>query len=323
MNRNTGIDFFRLLISFFVVGVHAMFSGIVGEYVAVIGKTGVAFFFIITGYYYKEKNSKRSIIKILKITLLSNLCYVLYYLILGPYLHDAVSLSQLSVQDVAVWLFWGDNPLAVHLWYLSALLFALIFFHYCFRFIKNKTMLCTVLVIAGLLLGQYSELWSKWQIPPYISRSWLFEAVPFMLIGNIIAQKKVKGVGLWKCLAGMSVSLLLLLLEYTLLRKYNCSCRYAIFAMSVPLTVCTFVFALNLPYFCDNRILHILAAAGKKYSLMIYIGHWACLPVGYKLSALLHMEKCPTILSFIVSLFFAITVTETGNYLKKLRITKN
>ena len=95
-------------------------------------------FFMISGFFYKEGTSKRQIKKCLLLVLYSNALYMTYKLGMGVWgnhiAFKKVFQSLINLKTLWQWLLFNKSPFAMHLWYISALLYVLIVVWFYERF---------------------------------------------------------------------------------------------------------------------------------------------------------------------------------------------
>lgn len=133
MRRNHGLDLLKAISAFMVICIHVPFPGVVGTIITPLARIAVPLFFMITGYYYsftKEHNRvNHQIYKIIRLFVGSNMLYLLWNLIKAYITNNSVStkLSEmLNAKSMLKFLLLNESPFSGHLWYLGALLYALL-----------------------------------------------------------------------------------------------------------------------------------------------------------------------------------------------------
>ena len=212
-NKGISIDIWRFAASFLVVAIHiSPFENIDGEFdfflTAVLGRTAVPLFMMITGYYtlHKESEKKKSLIsytvKILKLYLFCILFYLPINFYMGIKGFDPENPSNffLSVlKDIFI------NGTFYHLWYFPALFLGLWTVYFLIKRTGKKTGLAIVclLYIIGLfgdgyygfikgndvIKGFYDALFN---VSDY-TRNGLFYAPVFLYMGYLIKRAGKKG----------------------------------------------------------------------------------------------------------------------------------
>ena len=133
MNRNITIDLTKLLMSFFIVGLHCLFMLDINEYLHFYLKEGlfriaVPLFLLISGYYFYNSLNKQWLFKILKLYGIWMVIYIPFWLNISSY--D-------NIKNNLITLLTGYY----HLWFLLSL-----FLGGCLTYIlKNKTIILLLL----------------------------------------------------------------------------------------------------------------------------------------------------------------------------------
>lgn len=186
--RNVTLDYFKILLSILVIIIHLPIVDIystpldfggkvlysIGSFISFdLSKIAVPSFFIINGYFLDFTDQKK-VIKYITKMIKIYLVWTLFYL---PFMIEKASFSM-----YAILLTMGYY----HLWYLPALIGAVI----CIFFIKkylNNNILLLVIAISLFIIGYYIQ-----QTNPYAPlrffkyRNFLFMGIPFVLLGNLI-----------------------------------------------------------------------------------------------------------------------------------------
>lgn len=187
--RNITLDYFKILLSILVVVIHLplldintstpdLFGGgflySIGIFISFgLTKIAVPSFFIINGYFLDFADQKKVIRYILKMIKI----YIVWTLFYLPFMIEKASISLYPVLLVMGFY---------HLWYLPALIGAVICIFLLKKYLNNNVLL---LIIAVLLFGvgyyiQQTNPHSDLRI--FIYRNFLFMGIPFVLLGNLI-----------------------------------------------------------------------------------------------------------------------------------------
>ena len=131
--RNSSFDIIKCVAAFLVVCIHYLPKcNMMDAYVNALCRTAVPLFFIISGYYYDRIKSayklKLYIIKIVKLTTFASLLYFIVCAI-KPILEGNITewlYITFSPQKLFYWLILNAYPISDHLWYLYALIYAIV-----------------------------------------------------------------------------------------------------------------------------------------------------------------------------------------------------
>ncbi len=187
MKRNITLDYFRIILSISVIFTHFFLSvaynpayeknftkfefNILWELSEVV-RIVVAIFLMISGYYLNITDGKKTytyFIRILKI-------YVVWALFYLPWCF------YLSGMDLIITLSMGFY----HLWYLPALMGAIILLYPLRKVINNKIALLCIAIILYITGYIIQTIVPNFGIYNFLYRNALFFGLPFLLIGNII-----------------------------------------------------------------------------------------------------------------------------------------
>ena len=119
-----------MLCAFLIVCIHAPFPGVIGEYFTSLTRIAVPIFFMISGYFWKPGNSKKQIIKLIKLFLIGNITYCTFDYV-KAYAQGNIRTFVESVfnqKTVENWVLFNDSPFAPHLWYLGAIKYVIVVF---------------------------------------------------------------------------------------------------------------------------------------------------------------------------------------------------
>ena len=200
-NRNSFWDFFKFISAVGVILVHAPFSGNLGKIMSSVGVLGVSFFYLISGYAcfgdretMCPKIRKRLIRNGLITAFAIALCMAFSYCAMKMEHTEFLWKAALKKPVTYVKIFFiGDLEFfyGSHLWFMIALLWCYVIFYIIVRFrlkIAVYVML-PVFLIARVVVETYVNSFNAdW----HWSGNALIGALPMMLLGYVIADKKEK-----------------------------------------------------------------------------------------------------------------------------------
>lgn len=184
MQRNYSIDIFKLVLSFFVIGLHLHFFEDFNQKIGYFFNQGVfriavPIFLLINGYYFEKINNVSQYKKwLLRILFL----YGFWMLFYAPlWVSKNFNLNILT-------LFKGY----FHLWYIIGIAYSSILLYKIRNCSLRSIFFITVLLylIGGLL--QYLHAYQVIQIPNFYYRNFLFFCLPFFMMGFIIRKLEQK-----------------------------------------------------------------------------------------------------------------------------------
>ena len=275
LERREQIDALKAICAFFVVCLHAPFPGLVGEYVNVLSRMAVPIYFIITGYFYLdiEKGGRQAqqIKKILKLMLLANFVYLLwdgFYALISA--NFGSFLAKFTFRHLLDFLMFNDSPLASHLWYLGALLYALFLLWLADKWHCRRILYCMapLLLIGDLVFGKYSFLIFKREFPVLLVRNFLFVGLPYLCIGMMIRNGLGRKLKKWVLVGAVMLFCLSSLLERYLLISTQMNATREHYISTTFLAVSLFLLSLKA-----RHVIKPLAWIGRKCSAWIYILH--------------------------------------------------
>lgn len=283
--RSKGIDFLKCICCYMVVCVHTKEYAQTWEYVIIICQIAVPCFFMITGYFYDDVvnagKGKKQIKKIAGLVVWSNVLYFIYnafwairdnnfFIWLKNYFAPGEIISRKLLQGAVV---------SGHLWYLSALLIALLIIYFANKIKKNMYVLIPLLYLAGVLLGKYSFLFNGEIYSIVWSRNFLFTGLPFFLLGNLI-RKKENAVIMIKIVKYryilLATTILMLFLEKGIINEYNSNGDMFIFTGIVAVI---FFITIKNTHSSFGNVLKMFTHIGRDYSTYIYIFHFMILSI--------------------------------------------
>ena len=241
-------------------------------------------FFLISGYFIfgdkMEEKLKRSLKKIIRITVWSSAIYALLYFY--KYMHHGTP-SVFTIQALIRFLLYNENPFIYHLWYLNAYIYVLIIMLIVSRLkLQTKIMvLIPILIISDLLLGRYSHFLFGNDFGLSYIFGWLHDGLPYFLLGGFIKLRSSKNRGCknsnsFLLLCGFIFIAILSLAEDKL--PLSGGDRYI---STVFLTIFLFLLFRSINIKGNN----LLARIGKRDSLYIYIYHPLIIEILYFINA--------------------------------------
>ena len=238
-------------------------------------------FFVLSGYYVLDNNRHVRMEKLLRKIKRCALCFAfvfLFYVAVNiPLLilsHTTVEISKRLIFEFVVLNLW-PLPVGTNIWFIQSMLYAyiIIFLLDKLKFLKYYKIILIVLIPIMLITGEFAGIIRFDNILgyPYISGNWLTRALPYILIGKLLREKKktLMNVQLWKYIivfvvgAGLSAIELLLMAWNEVLRYDGHMIGFGIMAVAV----CGL--AISIPINRPNRIIHFDSAlTGFIYMLM-------------------------------------------------------
>lgn len=291
--RIRGLDILKCLCAFLVVSIHITFPGQFGEYFKALARIAVPIFFMITGYFYHQsiihKHEKEHVLKILKLTLCSNL---FYFLLCGlsAFANGEIRsylTGLFTAKTILKFLLFNESPVAGHLWYLGALLYVLLLVDLMGKKMNISTcsykirggyyLLIIFLLASDLILGKYSILLFGHEFPNIVARNWLFVGLPYFMIGGVLNGKKLEHISKRTlCVLVIVFSVTTIFERYILVSLGSNAVRDHYISTTF---LAVSVFLLFIDIVCVGGIKDALAVIGRDYSTIIYIIHPAFISV--------------------------------------------
>ena len=276
--RNNSIDCWKLLAAIGVIFVHVPLDGALGNIFTSIGICGVAFFYIISGYAcYGDKEEvcpkiRKRLLRNGIITLITVAIYMLFCIIQKKQNHEYNWWIRLFRQP-QTWLrmlFLGDFEMMYgsHLWFMIALLWSYVIFYFIARFNLKKAacIACPVFLIIRFIVDSYVNSFNAdW----HLSGNLIVGALPVMLLGYLIADKKERLMQLTNFVLIISTVLLAAAMFVTVnfrIGKIDISQIFKTFCAASLFLLC-----LKRP---SPRFVTIPAKLGREDSLYIYLFHF-------------------------------------------------
>lgn len=266
---NRCLNFMKAICCISVVLMHSPFPSKIINIILYPLKFAVPVFFLISGFYCYNVNRKivqkklpKKIIHILKILLVSEALYGIYYIIHN---NDIIALNDLK--EIIVKIFTGTFFNGT-LWFLYAL-----FWGYVSMYIINKYNLYKkAYIIAPIILifHMIIRIWAKtqdWYNVNYF-RSFLLYGLPFLLMGSFIKSREkeiTSNITNRMCIIGVIIGEVLVCIEYIITRT-----ALDFYIGTIIVALCLFIFAIKNPnkYFFTG-----MEAIGEKLSMYVYVVH--------------------------------------------------
>ena len=239
-------------------------------------------FYILSGFYVLDTKREERMAKTLRKIKRTALCFgivFLFYVVLNVGLmllthFQTFAFSKRMLFNFIVLNLW-PLPIGDNIWFIQAMLYAyiVIFILDKLKLMKFYRILLIILFIFMILTGELSGV-IRFSNPlgyPYIPGNWLTRALPYILLGKLLRDKKKKlmEIKFWKYLiafvvGGVLVVLELFILVWTKTLRYEAHMiGFAIMAVAV----CGL--AISLPLGTGNRVIHFDSAiSGLIYILM-------------------------------------------------------
>jgi len=286
-----------------------------------LARTAVPFFFIASGFFLYRKTSfkKFDIGPTLKYVKRLAGLYLIWSLIYFPlnlilFRRDSEGMVHAFLIYIRNFFFAGSYG---HLWYLTALIFAVLLISFLLsrgKNIKSIILASSIFYLIGLLDQSWYGLIlplktaapAVWKVLEAIifcivnTRDGLFDGFLFVSIGALFSQEKVK-ISKNASLVGFLVSLILLFTESFTLRHFNFIKNYDMYIFLVPTTFFAFSYVKQLE----------LADSGKykklrNLSTLIYFMQLWVSPVAEVLLSKIDPSLGRSFLRFLLTLFVTI-----------------
>lgn len=301
-------------------GVVYLHSWYANEYIFLFSKLAVPIFFAISGYFLFSQDSFFENVKILhaikktiKLILLSNFLYIIYWAILWRAGYET-PITIDSPVFFLTWLFLGGN-ISPPLWYLNAYVEALVAIFVLVKVLRLGNFLFIIAMICyclSLILGRYSFLFDFTIPKDWIYTNFLVLGIPFIVLGMYV--KKYEGILVKHGWVVLMISLLAFWVEIKLYQNvasfggkgYTGITSFAL--VSAILIIC-------LKYRNVVSEHNLLTIVGKTYSLQIYVLHYLFL----SLCLIYKNQIClsPSAI-FVISFTMPILLTKSYYVIKSL-----
>jgi surface polysaccharide O-acyltransferase-like enzyme len=271
MNRNNGIDLFRLIGAFTIIILHITYFTLSQDILAqirLLARWVVPFFFVVSGYFFRMNYLKtgdaaftKSLKRLVVVFILSNLLY-LPLVIRSLRAENQSMLSLVSFQTLTSGIYF-------HLWFIGSMIFGYLILWTFLSFRLNfLLMVGSVIILALALLCDSYDIVFGMKIE-YDPVRYLL-SIPFLYAGYFLAEKKIHEI---KGLKAIALILIVLGILMQILEAHWFWKQYSYPPFShqflfgtIFLTLGVFLFALSLTI-GENK----LSIMGRKYSLLIYL----------------------------------------------------
>lgn len=299
----------RLLMTFFVVFIHAPFGGKTGEIFFCFGKMAVPFFIVVSGYFcfsdeteiFAERLKKQAK-RIFMLSVGANFLYVYLYLIGNKLGKITMGISQ-RVNDKSLidLLLYNQSPVADHLWFLGSLFYALVLMLVLVKLKIHKY----IMYFAPLLLCIYLYLSYSGGGILIQYRNAIIVTLPYFMMGCLIRRyqhkirEKIKPGVLISVTAAFTV---LVVAEYFIRKSKDLP--------YLSIEVLVYLIVLVCLYYSKIGSKGIVWWLGSKCTLSIYILHMGVLWIfwfGYASFAKAY-PVAVTVTAFLVPLLFSALV---------------
>jgi surface polysaccharide O-acyltransferase-like enzyme len=271
MNRNNGIDLFRIIGAFTIIILHITYFTISQDILAqirLLARWVVPFFFLVSGYFFRMNYLKagdaaftKSIKRLVVVFIVSNLIYL--PLIIRTLLAENQSiLSLVTFQTLTSGVYF-------HLWFIGSMIFGYLILWTFLSFRLNFVlMIGSIIILALALLCDSYDIVFGMKID-YDPVRYLI-SIPFLYAGYYLAEKKIHEIPRLKAIALLIIALgiLLQVLEAHWFWKH-----YAYPPFSHQFLFGTLVLTLGVFFFALSLAIgeNIFSTFGRKYSLLIYL----------------------------------------------------
>lgn len=193
--RLLGLDAAKFLCAFMVICIHSSYIG--EKFFDPLTRIAVPVFFMITGYFYSSvKQRNRELVQIKKLIVLflySNLLYFVWNLVKCVIMNESIP-DYLSIKVLIKFICFNVSPLSEHLWYLSALVYVLVFILLFDKYSNREKLYKFIpfLLLLNIVLGNYSTIILGIKLPLWVSRNFVFCGLPFFLLGDTLNKKQNK-----------------------------------------------------------------------------------------------------------------------------------
>ncbi len=278
-----------------------------------LARFAVPVFLMVTGYYLLDGNGNlaltkiwRSLRKLAILFLWSNVFYLVAKIWLDP---DFSLPPVLSAEYVAKIFIYGGQY-GYHLWYVTAVFWALALTVVAKRlhFLKLLVCISPLISLAALLIGKYHFLIPDIQMPFYTVFSYgCIFSLPSLYLGMIIRKYEHKLIHLpWKYIL-LATVVISSLEVYLFIDRFTNGETYI---FTLPLQTAVFCFFLRSRAYPPR-----LVKAGCRYAMYIYVFHiFIGMLYGYFIGPL--SRRFGVIIIFIFSLALAIIVDKGVRYIK-------
>lgn len=272
MRRNTGIDVLKGLACIAVVFMHCEFPGMFGVMLQCLTRWSVPLFFAVSGFYFRGETAAEGLRKakrIALITLGASAFYILAEIVLHRLGGDlaAYARSEFGWFNLLSFVVF-NSPVFVsgHLWFLFALIYVYLAAALLVRLklFRHAEVIGAALLICHFLLAYGFFLMGK-SLPGGAYRNFLFEGLPFFLMGNLFSRRQPR--------CGLKTGMLLIAagLIASAAERLWLGRDFSVHMGSVAVLAGMLMLANDSS--TGIRWPRLLETPGRKYSLYIYIFH--------------------------------------------------
>lgn len=279
MRQIPSLNALKLLAALAVVVIHAKVP-VLTTVLLPLCKLAVPLFLMISGYCLMGEDGRlrkdsigRAIPRIVRITLWSNLIYLICNVAMGLVDGTAMKLL-LRLTELHFWanMLCFGGIVSAHLWYLVAYLQVLLFFRLLVPEprVPRWVYWCIPFgLLLNLLLGNYGFLVGV-HTPYHYSRNFITIALPCVALGMWLREHPIC-VPRWSLL----MAVIALYVEAFLYKAYCPEHTGDIWLMTIPAAVVVLLSSIEHPQWGSGR----LAEWGRKWSLPIYIWHFMLISI--------------------------------------------
>ena len=280
-------------------------------------------FFVLSGYYVLDNNRKVRMEKTIRKIKRTAICFAFVFLFYVAVNLPLVFLSNMRIVfskrmffDFFVMNLW-PLPIGSNIWFIQAMLYAyiIIFFLDKLKLLRYYKIFLVFLIAIMLITGEFAGVirFNNVLGYSYIPGNWLTRALPYILIGRLLREKKrsIMKVQFWKYIiafvvGGALVLAELLILAWTVFFRYD---GHMIGFGIMAVAVCGL--AISIPINRPNRIIHYDSAiSGLIYVFMNPVYYWFGLLLSANYSNFVRYASGPValLLSIILALILCGTL---------------
>jgi surface polysaccharide O-acyltransferase-like enzyme len=264
MERFDSLDIYRLIASFAVVILHVSMGAIPLDfqiYIKLVARFAVPFFFLVSGYFFYLGYMKNGNVFFLK-----NISKLLGIFLVASFFFLPVNVAKGNFKFEPRLILAGTES---HLWFLSSLIFGLLFCWYMMNTLKLFQLLPAIFLLCLLpFLFYYYSVGTS--IQPYIDLEFarFFLSVSFLSLGLCLAHNQIK-LTLNRGLCLIVIAIVIMVFEVMYFRKHDPVDLWGIQFLinTIPLSVG--IFFISFHGYKNSY----LAKLGRSYSLGIYLYH--------------------------------------------------
>lgn len=248
--------------------------------VASISGFAIPAFFVLSGYYVLENKRDERMEKTLRKIKRTAFCFAivfLFYLAINVAIiflfHLKFEITKRAIFEFFVLNLW-PLPIGDNIWFIQAMLYAyiIIFLLDKLKLLKFYKIFLIILIVVMLITGEFAgSLRFNILGYPYISGNWLTRALPYILLGRLLREKKrsLMKVQFWKYLIAFVVGGGIVLLEKMALGLTGVLIYTGHMLGFGIMAVALCGLAISIPIGSANRIIHYDSAiSGLMYIFM-------------------------------------------------------